>query len=304
MTILENDFLRVSISPQGAELTSLFSKQTNTEHLWQADPAVWGWHAPNLFPVVGGCQNNQILIDGQAYPMARHGFARKSVFTTENSTDTSVRFALSDSDETRAVYPYRFTFGVEYALDGPALTVTYTVENTDDKDVFFSVGAHPAFAVPMHPGEKYSDYFLEFDEDTTLLDEDTDSLAEGTASLETHRLSSAGLFTAETAPLEMDGSRLWLGDFLFNQDALVFKELASKKVTLRSKKHGQTVAVSFADFDYLGVWAKPGAAFVCIEPWLGCADSEGTPVDFSRKEGIQEVAEEETFTASFVITVM
>ena len=304
MTPLENDFLRVSISPQGAELTSLFNKQTNTEHLWQADPTVWGWYAPNLFPVVGGCQNNQILIDRQAYPMERHGFARKSLFSISTSTETSVRFTLSDSDQTRAVYPYRFMFGVEYALDGPALTVTYTVENTDDKAVFFSIGAHPAFAVPMHPGEKYDDYFLEFHEDTASLDEDADSLAEGTASLETHRLSSAGLFTGETTPLEMDGSRLWLGDFLFNQDALVFKELASKKVTLRHKKHSEAITVSFADFEYLGIWSKPGAAFVCIEPWLGCADSESAPVDFSRKEGIQEVAEEETFTASFVITVM
>ncbi len=289
MTILENDCLRVSISPQGAELTSLFNKQTNTEHLWQANPAVWGWHAPNLFPVVGGCRNNQILIDGQAYPMERHGFARKSLFTTSTSSDASARLVLSDSAETRAVYPYRFTFGVEYALDGPTLTVTYQVENNDDKAIFFSVGAHPAFALPMHPDEKYSDYFLEFDEDTT--------------SLETHRLSSSGLFTGETTPLEMDGSRLWLGDFLFNQDALVFKELAVKEVVLRHKKHGESITVSFPDFDYLGIWAKPSAAFVCIEPWLGCADSEGKPVAFSRKEGVQEVAEDEMFTASFVITI-
>jgi galactose mutarotase-like enzyme len=289
MITLENDLLRVTIRPQGAELTSLFNKQTQIEHLWQADPAIWGWHAPNLFPVVGGCLNNQILIDRQAYPMERHGFARRSIFELDENTDTSARFSLSDSDETRDVYPYRFKFGVEYTLNGPALTVTYRVENTDDKDVFFSVGGHPAFNVPMHDGENYNSYFLEFDED---LD-----------GLETHRISPTGFFTGETAPLEMEESRLWLGEYLFNEDALVIKNLDTKKVVLRCKSHNQSITVDFADFDYLGIWSKPGAPFVCIEPWLGCADSEGRPVAFSRKEGIQEVAEEESFTASFVITV-
>ncbi len=288
--MLTNDFLSVSIRPQGAELTSIVYKPTQTEHLWQGDPAVWGWHAPNLFPVVGGCLNNQILVDGVAYPMGRHGFARQSVFALVEQTETCARFALTDSDETHKAFPYRFLFEIEYALNDNALSVTYRVRNTDDKTVFFSVGAHPAFNVPFHnvpfgSGEEYEDYWLEFEQDEPLM---------------THLLSKDGYFTGETQPIPMQGNRLPLTKHLFDQDALVIKNLRSRAVTIRGKNHDRAVTVSFDGFPYLGLWAKPGAPFVCIEPWLGCADSVGEPVEFARKELIQQVEAGGVFEATFV----
>lgn len=289
MTTIENEFLRVSIRPKGAELTSIFHKPSAIEHLWQADPTVWGWHAPNLFPVVGGCLNNQVLIDGETYPMERHGFTRQSVFETTASSATHAVFSLRSSEATRIHFPYEFEFQIIYELDGPRLTITYRVVNEDARTLFFSVGAHPAFAVPFRSGEAYEDYFIEF---------------EKAEPLETHMLSGGGYFTGETRSVATDENRFYLTRHLFDQDALVFKNLASRKVTLRSDMGNHAVVVEYPSFPYLGLWAKPGASFVCIEPWLGCADSEGTPKPIQEKEAIQHVEAEKVFAASFSIAIV
>lgn len=271
----------------------MFYKPSQTEHLWQGDPAVWGWHAPNLFPVVGGCLDNQILVDGVAYLMGRHGFARQSVFDLVEQTDTRARFVLTDSEETRRSYPFRFAFEVDYTLAENTLSITYRVRNEDDKTVFFSVGAHPAFNVPFHNVpfgvvEQYEDYWLEFEHEEPLL---------------THLLSKEGYFTGETQPISMQGNRLSLTKHLFDQDALVIKNLRSKAISIRSRNHERAVTIRFDGFPYLGLWAKPGAPFVCLEPWLGCADTVGEPVEFAQKELIQQVGVGEVFEARFTITI-
>ena len=288
MTTLENDFLKVSIRPKGAELTSIYNKQTSTEHLWQADPAVWAWHAPNLFPVVGGTLDNQILIDGKSYPLERHGFARQSEFTVVEATPTKAVFSLQANEKTLAIYPYQFEFQIEYQIDHQVLTVIYRVINQEPKPLYFSVGAHPAFAVPFSPDEKYEDYYLEFQKEETL---------------ERHLLSPKGYFTGETEPVLTVEKQLPLTKDLFDQDALVFKNLDSRSVTIRSRNHDRAVTVSFPAFPYLGIWAKPGAPFVCIEPWLGYADREGTPVPFEEKEAIQHVEPNGFFETGFTIGV-
>ncbi|GAB4014729.1 aldose 1-epimerase family protein [Spirosoma koreense] len=288
MTTLENDYLRVAIRPKGAELTSIIHKPSGIEHLWQADPTVWNWHAPNLFPVVGGCLNNQLLVDGKTYPIERHGFVRQSFLETTESTTTHAVFSLRSSPVTRVHYPYEFEFQIIYELDGPSLTITYRVVNNDEKTVYFSVGAHPAFAVPFYVNETYEDYFIEFPE---------------AESLKTHQLSSAGYFTGETQAVPTEGNRLPLTAHLFDNDALVFKNLTSKRAAIRSDKHQHSVTVDYPAFPYLGIWAKPGAPFVCIEPWLGCADSEGEQKPIQEKEAIQQVSVGDVFEASFSITI-
>jgi galactose mutarotase-like enzyme len=288
MVTLENDTLRIDIQEKGAQLTSIVDKQTTIEHLWQADPAVWPWHAPNLFPVVGGCLSNQLLIDGKRYPMQRHGFARQSPFTPVESTATSAIFSLQSSDETMADYPYAFDFQIGYSLAGNKLDVTYRVINQDNKTVFFSVGAHPAFAVPFLDGEAYEDYYLEF---------------EKAEPLETSMLSADGYFTGETKLVPTDGNRLPLTKNLFDEDALVFKHINSRSVSIRSTKNGHAVTITYEEFPYLGIWAKPGAPFVCIEPWLGCADSVGELLPIERKELIQQVAVGQTFSATLSIKI-
>ena len=288
MALLQNDWLRVEIRPKGAEINSIQDLKANIEHIWQGNPAVWPWHAPNLFPVVGGCLNNQLLIDGRTYPMERHGFARQSVFTELEATATRVVFSLRATDVLREKFPYVFDFRIIYELDGPQLTVTYRVINEGKDTMFFSVGAHPAFNVPFLSDETYEDYSIEFDKEEML---------------ETHLLSANGLFSGETQPIPLQGKALQLTPHLFDQDALVFKNIQSRRVVLRSEKNNHTVAVTFRDFPYLGLWAKPGASFVCIEPWLGCADSEGQAVPIEQKELIQRLDAGSVFEASFTIEI-
>lgn len=288
MASLENDFLKISIRDKGAELTSVFDKTTGIEHLWQADPGIWAWHAPNLFPVVGACLNNQLYIRGKAYPMERHGFARQSVFTQINSESGQAVFSLKSGPQTLPVYPYNFEFQVLYALKAKQLIVTYRVINNGDEMMYFSVGAHPAFRVPFFSHENYADYYLLFEKEEKP---------------ERHLLSSSGYFNEKTEPVLLDGKQLHLSTDLFKQDALVFKQLSSRKLTLASKNHSHWVSVSYPDFPYLGIWAKPGAPFVCIEPWLGCADTEGKTADISQKEAIQNLGAGNIFEKIFTIGI-
>ena len=288
MTILENEFLKVAFDAKGAQLTSLFNKETGVEQLWQADPNVWAYHAPNLFPIVGGLLNNELHVEGQSYTLNRHGFARQSDFILLDSDDAHASFSLPYCDKTLEVYPYKFDLQVLYTLIENALRITYKVINRDRKPVYFSVGGHPAFNVPFNPGENYEDYYLEF---------------EAQESLHSHALNKDGLFSGETHPVLTAGKQLPLTRDLFKDDALVFKNLQSRMVTIKSTKHEQSLSVEFPHFNYLGLWAKPGADFVCIEPWLGCADSAGVPKDITVKENIQKVDAGHVFEASFYISV-
>lgn len=288
MTILENEYLKATIDAKGAQLSSLINKQTGIEHLWQADPDVWAYHAPNLFPIVGGLLNNELHVDGKVYKMNRHGFARQSEFLVLDGDNEHAGFSLPYSDHTLAVYPYKFDFQVLYTLIENALRVTYKLINRDIQTVYFSVGGHPAFNVPFNKGEAYEDYYLEF---------------ESQEDLHSHLLNSDGQFTGETTPIPLNNKQLHLNRDLFTNDALVFKNLKSRLITIKSAKHDQTLAVEFPHFNYLGIWSKPGADFVCIEPWLGCADKAGKAVDIKEKEAIQKVAVGHVFEASYYLSI-
>ncbi|TWR27351.1 aldose 1-epimerase family protein [Mucilaginibacter pallidiroseus] len=288
MIILENEFLKAAIDPKGAQLSSLIDKATGFEQMWQANPDVWAYHAPNLFPIVGQLNNDELIVDGQKYPMKRHGFARQTDFITVDADDAHASFSLPYSPLTLEVYPYKFDFQVLYMLIDNALRVTYKVINRDDKRVYFSVGGHPAFNVPFNEGEKFEDYYLKF---------------EMQEELHTHLLSAQGTFTGETHPVPTLDKKLHLTADLFAADALVFKNIRSRMVTIKSDKHDRTLSVEFPHFNYLGLWNKPGANFLCIEPWLGCADSASGPTDISAKEAIQKVDVGHVFEASYYISI-
>jgi galactose mutarotase-like enzyme len=162
MLTISNQALTVSISAQGAELQSIFNKHTQLEYLWDANPAFWPKKSPALFPIVGGLKNGVYAFEGKQYPLGRHGFARESVFSVSEQTESSIVLSLEANAKTRAVYPFEFKFSLAYRVEGNQLFVTYLVENTGDKDLFFSVGAHPAFKVPLTNGTSYEDWFLEF----------------------------------------------------------------------------------------------------------------------------------------------
>lgn len=288
MTVLENEYLKVGIDLQGAQISSYYNKKTSVEHLWQADPNVWPWHSPNLFPVVGGLINNQLLVDGHSFNMGRHGFARQSEFILLEADEVSASFSLPYCEKTLQVYPYKFDYQVLYTLIDNSLRVTHKVINLDKKTIYFSVGGHPAFNVPFNKGEKYEDYYLEFETEEHL---------------EAQMLSAGGFFTGETRPVATPGNKLYLTRHLFDADALVFKQLTSRMVSIKSNRHDQSLSVEFPHFNYLGLWAKPGADFVCIEPWLGCADTEGHQTNIDKKEAIQALRTGHVFEAPYFISL-
>ncbi len=288
MAILENEFLKIEISTKGAQLTSIFNKTTHTEHLWQANADVWPWHAPNLFPVVGGLISNELLVDGKIYPMARHGFARTSDFFLLESDEVHAVYSLPNCEKTLQVYPYKFDFQVLYTLIDNAMRLTYKLISHDKKTIYFSVGGHPAFNVPFGKDENYEDYYLEFEIEEKL---------------KTHLLTRDGFFTGEVEPVTLKKNKLYFSRDMFKNDALVFKNLRSRAVNIKSDKHDISISIEFPHFNYLGIWAKGGGDFVCIEPWLGCADTAGKPVDISEKEDIQKLKPGHVFEAAFFISV-
>ncbi|GAB3934533.1 aldose 1-epimerase family protein [Mucilaginibacter myungsuensis] len=287
MTVIENEYLKASIDHKGAQLSSLIDKATGREIMWHGD--AWPSHAPNLFPVVGSVINSQIVVDGKTYDLPpRHGFARGSDFSIKETNGTHAKFSLKYSEATLKMYPYKFDFQVIYDLIDNALRITYKVLNLDERTIYFSVGGHPAFNVPFNEGENYEDYYLEFEIEEPL---------------DTHLLGSDGFFNGQTEPVKLEGRNLPLTREMFAKDALVFVHPQSRQVAIRSTKHNESLTVQFPHFPYLGIWAKPGADFVCIEPWLGHADVSGKPVELKNKAGIQKLVHGHVFDASYYISI-
>lgn len=289
MIELNNQHINIRINKKGAEICSLYNRISAIEYIWQADPSFWPWHAPNLFPIVGGVVDNQITYDGSSYPLQRHGFARHANFVVIESSGTHAIFSLRYNQETRSAYPFRFEYQIIYHLENESLRCTYKVINLDTETIFFSLGAHPAFNVPFFSYERYSDYYLVFEKDEILY---------------RHHLSADGYFNGEQTEVVLSEKKLKLHEQLFDQDALVFKNLESKQVTIRSHNHPHALKVSFPDFKSLGIWAKPGAPFVCIEPWLGYADKENFKGSIKEKEGIISLSAGHVFEASFTISIL
>lgn len=288
MHSIENEFLKVSIREFGAELTSVFDKKNNIEHLWNADEQYWGWHAPVLFPVVGRCLNDEIIIDGQKYEMEKHGFARKCNFKLLELSDNKAVFSITQTEDTLKLYPYKFEFLIGYMLHGHKLVCHYEVINRDDKPIYFSLGGHPAFAVPFLSGEIYEDYYLQFEQAETL---------------SRHYIDTEGFFNGITEKVMDNTDKLPLQRNMFSNDAYIFKDLKSRSVTIRSHKNQHSLKVSFPNFNYLGIWAKVNAPYVCIEPWLGCADTAGKVTEFSDKEGVMQLPTGNTFTSAITVEI-
>ena len=287
---LENDYCQITVNARGAELASFRRRDQALEYIWPADPAVWGRHAPVLFPVVGKLPQNTYLHNGQAYTLPQHGFARDRDFALVSQTATALTFELRADAQSRAVYPFDFGLRITYQLREGTLTVRWDVRNpAADQELLFSIGAHPAFRCPLLPTETFEDYLFQFDHPVTLAK---------------HRLRD-GLLTGETAPVLNQQTELPLTYALLADDALVFKHFDFTRLTLRSRRADRAVRLRFDGFPYLGLWTKgPGAGFVCVEPWQGIAGTAGAPVELADKEGILTLAPGQSFAASYSIEVM
>ncbi|OAQ40756.1 aldose epimerase [Pedobacter psychrophilus] len=288
MIVLENEELKVTINPKGAEIISLIDKNDHTEYIWSGSKDIWGFNAPHLFPIVGALKDNTLLVDGEKYHLNRHGFARTSTFRKIEAAPQQAIFEIRYDEEFLKVYPYKFEFQVVYHLKGRTLETLYKVINMDDKTVYFSVGAHPAFNVPLVKGENFEDYSIKFQYDEKLI---------------AHQINPEGLFNGVTTEIPTNNQELSLTKSLFENDALVFKNIRSRAITLKSKFSTKTVKVEFPHFNYLGLWTKADAPFICLEPWLGCSDHDGELKEFKLKEGIQSVEKGHVFESMFCISV-
>lgn len=290
MHTLQNDKLKITVKKTGAELCKITSVKNKTEFMWHADPDVWGSFAPNLFPIIGALKDDAYTFEGKTYTLPKHGFVRHNkAITLHQQTQNSLTFKLTSNPESLKNYPFEFEFLITYTLTNNTLEVKHTVINTDSKTMYFSVGGHPAFKCPVFDNENYEDYVLEF---------------EHSENSKTHLINMEnGLISSETETVFNNSNKIQLTHNLFNRDALVFKDLKSRKVTLKSNKNGDILSVSYPGFPYLGIWAKPNGDYVCIEPWLGVADSETTNQNFKEKEGILNLAPNKTFQASYIIEI-
>lgn len=271
MQVLENEHLRIAVKPKGAELCSLFHKSTEIEHLWQADAGVWGKHAPILFPTIGELHEGKARFGTEVYQMSRHGFFRDSTSVLIQQNNDELVYELRANADSLRQYPFDFAIRVGYRLEGKCLTNWFEVENTGSQEMPFALGGHPAFAICHLETEGIDDYYLEMEYEERA---------------SRHLLNDQGLFNGETEAVFENSKQLPLSETLFDKDALVFKDLKSRSVQLRSKQHLHGLRFNFEQWPYLGIWAKPGAHFVCIEPWAGCADSQGFDQDFSEKEQV------------------
>lgn len=281
---LENNQLTVQVNTHGAELSSVKSRETQREFIWQADPAVWARHAPVLFPIVGKLAQDQYRLDGKTYTMSQHGFARDQDFRLAGQQEDQLTFELAAHEETKHMYPFDFVLRIGYQLSANRLQLTYQVKNAGRQPMPFSIGGHPAFYAPAQQDKHWEEYALLFEKNETL---------------DRHFIEN-GLRNGQTKRLLDDERLLPLHRHLFEDDAIIFEQVQSDWVSLVAETTGEKiVTVYMKDFPYLGIWQKLGADFYCIEPWCGLADKAGFTGDFTGKEGVQLLEAGKVFEVGF-----
>ena len=266
---IQNGFLRVTARTEGAELMSILSSD-GTEYLWQGDPKYWADRSLTLFPYVARLFGGTYELDGNTCRMPIHGFAPHAEFIPEQRSREEMTFVLTETEETRKCYPRSFRFSVTYRLEGSTLFVTYEVGNTDSRDLYFGLGGHPGFNVPLEEGKSFEDYRLRF-----------------SSAAEPKRIGfTADCFRDGTeSPFPLEEKRILpLSHSLFDDDAVVLKD-AAKEVTLETGDGGRSVTVRYPDMPYLSVWHAPktDAPYVCIEPWLSLPSQKGEKTVFEKR---------------------
>jgi galactose mutarotase-like enzyme len=290
MYTLENSKLKIRIKKIGAELCQISSINNRNEFMWDANTAIWANHAPNLFPIIGALKEDSYRFENKKYTMTKHGFIRNNKdIALHEKTNDSLTFKLSQNESTLKSYPFKFEFYITYKLTDNKIDIIHTVKNCDEQRLYFSLGGHPAFKCPVYENENYEDYVLEFEHD--------ENSVRHLINMET------GLISSKTKPVFNNSNKIPLTHDLFNEDALIFKDLKSRKVTLKSDTYGAILSISYKEFPYLGIWAKPNGNYVCIEPWLGIADHEDTNQELKTKEGILSLEANKSFTASYTIEI-
>jgi galactose mutarotase-like enzyme len=277
---LENPVLKIAINSKGAELLSLYNKETQLEYMWNGDANFWSKTSPVLFPIVGGLKNNEYSFEDKKYTLTRHGFARDNEYEVNQIHETKIVFTLKNNETTFANYPFQFIFSVEYSIENNTLYCKYVVENTGSNTMYFSVGAHPAFKIPLTNNTSFNDWFLEFNKSENC---------------SIYPINAAGLIETSGVPFLDNTNQLALTKELFYKDALIFKELQSTVISIKSSRCDNGLTMQIEGFPFYGIWNAKDADFVCLEPWCGLGDTADTTGNIAKKEGINTLESHQTF---------
>ena len=276
--------IELGVLGKGAELVSL--KKDGTEFVWERDPKFWGKSSPVLFPFVGSIKDGKYKYNGKEYSMeTRHGFARDNDFELVENGGDFLKFLLKSNETLLEKYPFDFELYLTYKIENEKVDMIYEVVNLGKDEIYFSIGAHPAFATPINDEIKLEDYYLELNEKET-----------------------AGIYENEGALLKPEKKAyleneniINLGEHVFDNDAVIFKGLSSSEVTIKCKKSSRELKVEYDKFPYIAFWSVPKAPFVCIEPWYGQSDFTNASGELTEKEGIEKV--KDRFTAKLSISM-
>lgn len=289
MNILQNENLIIESSNSGAELTRIFSKKHNRNILWDGDKKHWGRQSPILFPIVGKLLDNETIIEENLYNMTQHGFARDMDFKIANKGDTFISYSLTSNESTLKKYPYSFELFINYTLNDNSINIEWIVKNTDSKDIFFSIGGHPAFNLPFYDQDDFSKYYLRFKSRDNV-----------------EKINLNGSFTDDTKFIG-DLKNLQLIPELFKNDALIYTNI--DEVSICNDKDSECLTISMKNFPLVGIWTpyysetNSTAPFLCIEPWYGLADSIHSNKIYKDKKFINKLDKGKFFTASYSINI-
>ncbi len=281
---LKNSELKVEINKVGAEIHSIQSGVHGIEYIWQGNPSIWNGRAPVLFPIIGALKNGQYAHNGLQYTLGKHGFIRHNPsFEIEKHTSDTLVLVLKSNADTIGVYPFDFKFTMDFTLEANQLRVSHWVENKSATDMYFSLGAHPAFNCPLDIGT-YEDWFVEFNKSETA---------------SSINVNPNGLIERNTTECLVDSNILPLTNATFIKDALIFHNLQSNQVSLKSKLSERSVVMDFTGFPFMAFWAKPNAPYICFEPWFGIGDYTDASGLLQEKEGTIQLAPNGGFEAHY-----
>lgn len=285
---LESETAIVTINKFGAELSSFILKETGVEYIWQADSAFWGRHAPILFPIVGRLKDDTYSYQDKTYSMRQHGFARDMLFDVIEQTNNSAILELKSNQETLKNYPFEFRLLIGYQLEGTTLTISYDVSTLSD-EMYFSIGGHPAFNVPLIKGTKMNDYYLQF----APLKSRTKIPLKGS-----YIDTSCKTLAQTNTPIQLKHE-------LFKADAQILETKGRNTFSILSEKHSHGVVLSYEEFPFVGFWSPNtiDAPFVCIEPWCGIADYINSNGNIEDKIGINKLSKGDVFSRSYSISI-
>lgn len=290
MITLKNEYLEVLLANKGAEIHKIVGQHDGINYMWKRDARQWANSAPILFPIVGNLRNNECRIHGKTYTMTQHGFSRHHEYQENQVSDTKVVFTLQTNEEIKKQYPFLFDLKVTYTLEKNTLICDMQVTNIDQQEIYFQIGGHPAFACPFMENESSNDYYLELEKNETLTQKIID-------------IEKGGM-SHHTKLFFDNEKRFFVRQELFNNNAIVLKDVQSKYIALKSLNHDKSIVFHMEGFNYLGIWtANHVGDLLAIEPWVGHADYVDFDGEFNEKQGVVTLQPGEEFGCTFKVEI-